>query len=138
MAQIRAIEARGLLDEIAQGAINTGNDLITALRAAKSAVLTPSFKQGKVFINTSGNGQSASFLIPSAISSDFTPTRIAAQFQEFIEIYNDCIAQGLITDTSLTESDAAVMAQDDRLQTVTHQRLDVTGIRWPGSGVQVA
>lgn len=129
MAQIRAIEARGILDDIAQGAKTSALDLIEAIRAAKAAVLTPSFKSGRVYVSTSGNGQSASFLIPSAVSADFTPTRVAAQLQEFIEIYNDCVADGLITDASDVDADLAVMLADDRLQSVTSRRADFSSLR---------
>ncbi len=126
------------MDEIAQGAIKTGVDLIDAIRAAKSAILTPSFRTGRVFISTSGSGQSASFLMPSSLSADYTQTRVAAQMQEFIEIYNDAVAGGYITDASDVNADLAAMLVDDRLATVTRQRLDVTSIRFPGSGLIAA
>lgn len=134
MAQIRAIEARGLLDEIAQGAKATTTDLIDAIRAARAAVLSPSFKQGRVYVSTSGSGQSASFLIPSALSADFTPTRVAAQLQEFVEIYNFGVDQGLITDATALDDDLRVMLADDRLQTVTSRLNDFTCVRFPGMG----
>ena len=133
MAQIRAIEARGILDDIAQGAKAANIDLIDAIRAAKKSILTNSFKAGRVYVSTSGSGQSHSFLIPSALTADFTPTRMAAQMQEYVEIYNDCVAAGLITDSSDVDTDAAVMAQDDRLLTVTDRRLDLTGLRFPAT-----
>ena len=131
MAQIRAIEARGILDDIAQGAKSSGVDLIDCIRAAKKSILTNSFKAGRVYVSTSGSGQSHSFLIPSALTADFTPTRMAAQMQEFVEIYNDCVAAGLITDSSDVDTDAAVMMADDRLQTITERSLDLTAIRLP-------
>lgn len=133
MSQIRAIEARGLLDQIAQGAKTAGLDLIDAIRAAKSSVLTPGFRTGRVFVSTSGSGQSASFLIPTELTSHFEPTRIAAQYQEFIEIYLDAVTAGSITDESDVDADLAAMLHDDRLQTITHRQVDTTNIRIPGS-----
>lgn len=141
MAQIRAIEARGLLDDIAQGAKSSGVTLIQAIRDTKSAVLSSSFKQGRVYISTSGNGQSASFLIPSTLTSDYTPTRVAAQLMEFVEIWNNAVTNGQITNTqdtsdATTDSNLAVMLADDRLASVTARRLDITGIRFPGTVMQ--
>ena len=145
MAQIRAIEARGLLDDIAQGAIQSGVKLIDAIRAAKSAVLTPAFKTGRVFVSTSGNGQSASFLIPSTLAADYTPTKVAAQMMEFVEIYQSCIATKdangntvtpVFADTDSVATQLAGMMADDRLQGVTAQRLDITGLRWPTTSLQ--
>jgi len=134
VAQIKAITARGLLDEIAQAANAAAIDLIDAIRAGKRSVYSPSFKQGRIYVSTGGSGQSASFLIPNELSSDFSPVQIANQFQKFIEIYNDCVTAGLITDASATDADAAVMMQDDRLQTVTSRLNDFTCVRFPGMG----
>jgi hypothetical protein len=133
MAQIRAIEARGLLDILASEAKSKNADLIDYLRAARNAIANNSFRQGRIYVSTSGSGQSHSFLVPSQLTADFTPTRIFAQFQEFVEIYNDALANGLITDASDADADAAVMAQDDRLYTVTDRRLDLTGLRFPAT-----
>ena len=143
MAQIKAITARGLLDEIAQGAAQTSVDLIDAIRAAKKQVYTSSFKQGRVYVATSGSGQSASFLIPSELTSDFSPVKVADQLQEFVEIYSDCVTgfggqvTPSITDATDVATDLAAMLADDRLQTVTHQRLDITSIRWPATTTSV-
>lgn len=140
MAQIRSIEARSLLDEIAQFAIQSNIDLLTAIRANKTALNTGTFKQGRIFISTSGNGQSASFAIASQLAADFTPTRVNAQFMEFIEIWNDCVTSTTITDTvnttaAVTNANLAAMLADDRLQTITARETDYTGIRFPYGGV---
>ena len=131
MAQIRAVEARGLLDILAAEAKSKSSDLIDYIRAARNAIANNSFRQGRLYVSTSGSGQSHSFLIPSQLTCDFTPTRIFAQFQEFVEIYNDLFAAGVITDATDADTDAALMAQDDRLFTVTERSLDLTAIRLP-------
>jgi hypothetical protein len=133
VAQIRAEEAQSLLDEIAQGAKATTTDLIDAIRAAKSAVLTPGFRKGHVFVSTSGSGQSSSFLIPTELTAHYTQTLLSAQYWEFIKIYNEAVASGRITDATDVDSDLAAMLQDDRLQTVTRRRTDHTNIRFPSS-----
>ena len=132
MAQIKAINARGLLDDLAQQAKDSATDLIDVIRAAKKAIQSNSFRQGRIYVSTSGSGQSHSFLIPSTYTAEFTPVMVAAQFQEFVEIYNDNFAAGLITDSTDTDADLRVMLADDRLQTTTARRLDITGIRFPG------
>lgn len=132
MAQIVAILARGLLGSIGRGAKSTTTDLIDALNAAADSVMTGGFKAGRVFVSTSGSGQSASFLIPSQFTAEFSPVQLAKQFQEFIEIYNDAVTNGLITDPSKLDANVAAMLLDDRLQTVDSRRLDITGIRFPG------
>jgi hypothetical protein len=143
VAQIRSIEARGLLDDIAQGAIQSSVKLIDAIRAAKSAVLTPAFKTGRVFVSTSGNGQSASFLIPSTLAADYTPTKVAAQMMEFVEIYSDCIATKdangntitpVFADADPVQTQLAGMLADDRLQSVRQQQGDFSSIRFPSYG----
>ena len=131
MAQIRAIQARGLLGSIARGAAAGTVDLIDALVAAYESVGTASFKSGRIYVSSSGNGQSHSFLIPSQFTASFSTERIAEQYQEFIEIYNDSVAAGLITDGTDLSADLAVMLADDRLQTVESRRLDISGIRMP-------
>lgn len=133
MAQIKAINARSLLDDLAQEAKAANLDLIDVIRAAKKAVQSPTFRLGRIYVSTSGSGQSASFAIPQQYTAEFTPVMLAAQFQEFVEIYLFCVSQGLITDSTDADADAATMLADDRLQTVTERRLDITGIRFPGS-----
>jgi len=132
MAQIKAINARGLLDDLAQQAKAGAIDLIDVIRAAKTAVQTNSFRAGRIYVSSSGSGQSHSFQIPQIYTADFSVVQIAAQYQEFVEIYNDNVGWGLITDASDVDSDLRVMLNDDRLQTVTTRRLDITGIRFPG------
>ena len=127
-----AINARGLLDDLAQQAKKSDVDLIDVIRAAKSAVQSASFKSGRFYVSSSGSGQSHSFLIPSAYTAEFTTIMVAAQYQEFVEIYNDNVGWGLITDATDVDADLAVMLADDRLQTVNARRLDITGIRFPG------
>lgn len=135
MAQLVAILARGILDDIYRGSKTSASDLIDAIVAAKTALLTNTFKSGRVFVTTSGSGQSASFLIPSLFTAEYTPVEVAKQLQEFIEIYNDAVSNSLITDQTNNDQDYAVMLMDDRLQTVEFRRLDITGIRFP-VGVQ--
>ena len=134
MAQIRAIEAQSLLDEIAQGAKATGSTLIEAIRAAKTALNSSSFKTGRVYVSTSGNGQSASFLIPSTLSADYTPTRVNAQMMEFVNIWNESVSGGLITNQADTDTNLAVMMADDRMQSITARQIDVSSIRFPSFG----
>ena len=136
MAQIKAINARSLLDDLAQEAKAGGVDLIDVIRAAKKALQTNSFRQGRIYVSTSGSGQSHSFLMPSTYTAEFTPVMVAAQFQEFVEIYNDSAALGLITDSTAADYDCAVMLADDRLQTVDSRRLDITAIRFPMTSPQ--
>jgi hypothetical protein len=132
VAQIKAINARGLLDDLAQEAKAGAVDLIEVIRAAKKNVQGPSYRQGRIYVSSTGSGQSHSFLIPQTYTADFTPVQIAAQYQEFVEIYNDNVGWGLITDATNVDADLAVMLADDRLQTVNARRLDITGIRFPG------
>jgi hypothetical protein len=132
VSQIRSIEARGLLGAIARGAKSAGADLLVALQAAYDSVATPGFRTGRVFISTSGSGQSASFLIPSELTADYSPTRVAAQYQEFIEIFNDLFSAGLITDGFDIDSCLAKMLEDARLQSVTRRRNDYSTARLAG------
>ena len=136
MAQIKAINARSLLDDLAQEAKSASVGLIDVIRAAKKAIQTNSFRQGRIYLSTSGSGQSHSFLIPSTYTSEFTPVMVAAQFQEFVEIYNDCVAGGIITDALATDENCLTMLADDRLQTVDSRRLDITAIRFPMTSPQ--
>lgn len=142
MAQIRAILARGLLTSLARSAVANSLDLIDCIYAAQDAIQTNSFKQGRIYVSTSGSGQSHSFTIPQMYTAEFSPTKLAEQYQEFVEIYNDC-ASGYngnqaptITDSSNAMADLAAMLNDDRLQTVNAQRLDITGLRFPGNAMQ--
>lgn len=135
VAQIRAIQARGLLNYLARQAQAKSLSLIDALNSAQDEQLTPAFRSGRVFTSTSGNGQSASFQIPQLYTADYTPTKIAEQLQEFIEIYNDCLSFGLFVATDdLTTVQLPAMLADDRLQTVDCRRLDITNIRFPVVG----
>lgn len=131
MAQIKAINARGLLDDLAQQAKKSAVDLIDVIRAAKAAVQGNSFRQGRIYVSSSGSGQSHSFQIPQIYTADFSTVQVAAQYQEFVEIYNDCVGWGLISDSTNADAVLAVMLADDRLQTVTDRRLDITGLRFP-------
>ena len=115
MAQIRAIQARGLLGSIARGATANAVSLYDALVAAYDSVGTASFKSGRIYVSTSGSGQSHSFLIPSQFTSAFSPEKIAEQYQEFIEIYADNVAGGLITGSTTDAENLAVMLADDRM-----------------------
>lgn len=131
MAQIKAINARGLLDDLAYQAKAKDIDLIDVIRAAKTAVQTNSFRSGRIYVSSSGSGQSHSFQIPQTYTADFSVVQIAAQYQEFVEIYNDNVGWNLITDATAVDNDLKVMLADDRLQTVTDRRLDITGLRYP-------
>jgi len=131
VAQIKAINARGLLDDLAQEAKAGTVNLIDVIRAAKKAVQTASFCSGRIYVSSSGSGQSHSFQIPQTYTADFSTVQIAAQYQEFVEIYNDNVGYGLITDATNADAVLAVMLADDRLQTVTERRLDITGLRFP-------
>ena len=131
MAQIKAINARGLLDDLAQQAKKTSVDLIDVIRAAKSAVQSNSFRNGRIYVSSSGSGQSHSFQIPQTYTADFSVVQIAAQYQEFVEIYTDNVGWGIITDPTNADTALAAMLADDRLQTVTERRLDITGLRFP-------
>lgn len=135
MSQIVAIQARGLLRQIGRQATIGAMDLKEALEAAYDALVNSNFRAGRIFMSTSGNGQSASFIIPQQYTAAFAPDRLAQQFQEYIEIYDDSVANGLITDSTAIESDIAVMLADDRLQTVSARRIDITGIRFPGGAI---
>ena len=135
MAQIRAIQARGLLNNLARAATAAGATLREALIAAQDAVLTGTFKQGRIFISTSGGGNSSSFLIPNSLTAGFSQERVAEQYQEFLEIYTDAVTAGSITDASDNATALAVMLADDRLQSVTARGLDLTALRFGRSGV---
>ena len=131
MAQIKAINARGLLDDLAEQAKATAVDLIDVIRAAKKAVQSNSFRAGRIYVSSSGSGQSHSFQIPQTYTADFSTVQIAAQYQEFVEIYNHNVGYGLIPTPTDADAVLAVMLADDRLQTVTERRLDITGLRFP-------
>jgi hypothetical protein len=131
MAQIKAINARGLLDDLAQQAKTSAVNLIDVIRAAKSAVQSNSFRAGRIYVSSSGSGQSHSFQIPQTYTADFSVVQIAAQYQEFVEIYTDNVGWGIITDPTNADTALAAMLADDRLQTVTERRLDITGLRFP-------
>jgi hypothetical protein len=131
VAQIKAINARGLLDDLAQEAKAGTVNLIDVIRAAKKSVQSNSFRAGRIYVSSSGSGQSHSFQIPQTYTADFSTVQIAAQYQEFVEIYNDNVGYGLITTPTDADAVLAVMLADDRLQTVTERRLDITGLRFP-------
>ena len=73
--------------------------------------------------------------MPTTYTSGFSQEKVVEQYQEFIEIFNDNVTWGLITDQSNTQACLAVMMADDRMQTVDTRRTDLTGLRFPGGGI---
>jgi hypothetical protein len=81
-------------------------------------------KAGRVVVSHSGSGQSTSFELPS-VGRGFTQEQIFALSEDFIQIYQDTVAQLAPTDDAATFE--AMMA-DDRMAAVTRVYDDWTGL----------
>lgn len=135
MAQIPSLIARGLLRTLARDAKNNGKFLEDAINDLQDLINSPSFRQGRILASTSGNGQSAAWQQAQTYAAEFTPAKIAAQVQEFAEVYEFCVAAGTITENSDPEQDYRAMCNDDRLQTINRRRSDFTLLNWPQTGM---
>ena len=145
MIYLAAIKKRGILRQIVEGAVTAKIKVSEALLAFQSSINSPSFRQGQVLINTSGNGQSASFEIGMQ-GREYTRETVFAASEEFFDILDDALANGPvdpITKAPLLVDDAAeastraifaAMRADDRLQTVNRRSSDFTLLGFPQTG----
>lgn len=138
MVYIQAAIKRGFLRQIYEQAKAATAYLGDALLAFQGSVFTPAFKTGRILVNTSGSGQSASFEVPQ-IGKQYSQDQIFALSEELLEIYSDAVAQ-LQAETPSFNPTASpanqqtvfdTMMADDRLQGVRTQMGDFTGLRIP-------
>lgn len=132
MARIPAEIKRGLLQFLADQAQDSGITLLAALKAYSKARFEE-IQSGRFVVSTSGNGSSVSFYT-APVGMPLQPDQFAAVAQEFREVFTTALAT-LQTAGTANPTDAqllSTMLADDRLQTVTEARLDVTLMRWYG------
>jgi enoyl reductase-like protein len=135
---IAAIKKRGFLDEIASGAKLSGQTLQESIRATKSAIgQSKTFQQGRIIVNTSGNGQSGSFEI-GIPGKEITQDNVFAMLQEFLEILRDVITAGGIdsADPAAIDTLYAQMCDDDRLRGIRRQMGDFSGLNFPATSLR--
>lgn len=122
---------------IEAGAIPAQQKVYEALLAFQAAVNSPSFRQGRVMVSTSGNGQSASFEL-GMLGREYTQENVFAASEQFFDILTDALAnnQALTDDGTEANSRAifAAMVADDRLQTVNRRGADFTLLNFPQTG----
>ena len=137
MIYLAAIKKRGILRQIVEGAITAKLKVSEALLGFQSSINSPSFRQGQVMVNTSGNGQSASFEIGMQ-GREYTRETVFAASEEFFDILEDALANspGLVDDATEANTRAifAAMRADDRLQTVNRRSSDFTLLGFPQTG----
>lgn len=137
MIYLQAIKKRGILRQIVEGGIAGKLKVREALLAFQTAIYSPSFKQGRVIMNTSGNGQSASFEIGMQ-GKEYTQDNVFGVSEEFFDILDNALANGPgCLDDGLEESSRAIfeaMKADDRLQTVNRRSSDFTLLGFPQTG----
>lgn len=138
MIYIQAIKKRGILRQIVEaGAVPSKLTVREALLNFQSAINSPSFATGRIVMNTSGNGQSASFEM-GLQGKEYTLENVFGLSEEFFGIYEAALANnpGLVDDGSEGQSRAiaAAMRDDDRLQTVNRRGADVTLLGFPQTG----
>lgn len=90
-------------------------------------------RTGRVLVNSSGSGHSASFEIPS-MARGFTQEQVFALSELFIQIYQDTVAALLADEETDVESIFTAMLADDRMQRVTQEHLDSSVLRYATSG----
>jgi hypothetical protein len=135
---IQAAIKRGFLRQIYEQARNSTVYLNDALLAFQGSIFSPSFKTGRILVNTSGGGQSAYFEVPQ-LGRQYTVDQIFALSEELLEIYSDVVAQLQAATPSFDPNASAAnqtttfntMMDDDRLQGVRTQMGDFTGLRIP-------
>ncbi|MGA2436386.1 MAG: hypothetical protein ABSG25_14005 [Bryobacteraceae bacterium] len=139
MIYIQAVKKRAILRQIIEGAVAANMKASEALLAFQQGLYGPSFKQGKVVINTSGNGQSASFAI-GLTGAEYTQDAVFGLSEEFFDILDDSLANapapGLTDDGTEANTRAifAAMKADDRLQSVNRRGTDFTLLGFPQTG----
>jgi hypothetical protein len=137
MIYIQAVKKRGILRQIVEGCIAGKLKVREALLAFQQAIYSPSFKQGRVIMNTSGNGQSASFEIGMQ-GKEYTQDNVFGVSEEFFDILDNALANGpgCLDDGSEKSSRAIfeAMKADDRLQTVNRRSSDFTLLGFPQTG----
>src|ERR1035437_5317616 len=137
MIYVQAIKKRGILRQIVEGGIQGKLKVREALLAFQQAIYSPSFKQGRVIMNTSGNGQSASFEI-GLQGKEYTQDNVFGVSEEFFDILDTAVAN----DSMLIDAGAeaaprlfwAPRGADDRLQTVNRRSSDFTLLGLPQTG----
>ena len=137
MIYLAAIKKRGILRQIVEGAVTAKLKVCEALLAFQSSINSPSFRQGQVLVNTSGNGQSASFEIGMQ-GREYTRETVFAASEEFFDILECALGNtpGLVDDAAEASTRAIFMAMraDDRLQTVNRRSSDFTLLGFPQTG----
>jgi len=120
---------RAFLRQIAEGAKATAYTLREALVAVQGEIFGPSFRTGKILINTSGSGQSGSFEI-GVTGKSWTQENVAALTEQLITVCDDCVAAGVaVDDTTATDALVTQMGYDDRIRGIRSQSVDFSGIR---------
>jgi hypothetical protein len=136
MVYIQAVKKRGFLRQLAEGAKRNASTLKEALLSAQGNVFSSNFQRGRLLVSTSGSGQSGSFEI-ATIGKEFTQDNVFAMLEEFLEILDFILAQGLAVDSAIaadTDNLFTVICQDDRLIGVRTAEVDVTSLNVPSIG----
>lgn len=132
MVRIQSEIKRGFL-RVIKNSITASPDvpLLDALNAFQNSIADQSFKKGRVYVSTSGSGQSASFQIPSNLTQ-LNPETLFALSEELISIHDTVVTGGV--SSSDTAALFAAMIADDRLAGIRQQMGDFTGLGIPASG----
>ncbi len=133
MVRIQSELKRAFLRQLAEGAKATASTLGEALLAYQSQLFSASFKSGRIYISTSGSGQSASFAAPQA-GIQVKQEDLVALSEELLSVLSDTVARGFVDDTSATDALFQAMCDDDRCRGVRTRGLDVTLIGLPIMG----
>lgn len=138
MIYIQAIKKRGILRQLVEGAVASKSTLREALLGFQAGINGASFRQGKVIVSTSGNGQSASFAIGMQ-GNEYTQDAVFGLSEELCEILDDTASNNPTLCDDATEAATralfAAMQQDDRLQSVNRLSADFTLLNWPQTGI---
>jgi hypothetical protein len=136
MVYIQAVKKRGFLRQIAEGAKRSAATLRESLLAAQGAVFTANFQKGRLLVSTSGSGQSGSFEI-GVPGKEFTQDNVFGMIEEFIELLDCVVAQGLAVDSAEPgdiDTLFTAMTDDDSLQGIREQLGDYTSLNVPSIG----
>lgn len=131
---LRAVAQRAILRNLVEfAAIPGSTSVYAALLAYQNSALTGSFKQGRVTVGTSGNGQSVSFQI-AGLGAEYSQADAVGLSERLLEVYEDMQTNTPQADDGQPANSRAVFAlmrDDDRLQTVTRKGSDWTLLNWP-------
>jgi archaellum biogenesis protein FlaJ (TadC family) len=131
MVRIQSEIKRALLRSLWSCAKKTqGAKLRSALESYQNSQFS-SLKSGRIIVNNSANGHSTSIEVAPQWRQ-LSQESVLALSELFINVYDDSVvvaAQNSISNPSEDQL-LAIMMADDRLQGVTSESLDITGLRY--------